>query len=229
VIARLAFVLAVLFACATQAQAAVAVVHVGSATGGVGGSLSASLSGAPTNRNIVTASGFIGVVSRTVEDSNAVALTVHASTLTVTNFSDYAVIGGPTATYTATASAVIDLGLIELSGATLASSTYCNANSATCSVTGLAGDIIVCDAYSTDTTLTISNAGSITYVFQDATNSVAMGYATSTGGVSVCGGTGSVIVISGADYTAGVGGYFGAPGMTGYRGDPVFEQALALL
>ena len=233
-------------ACVAPAWAAPARVQINGACGATSG---CTLTGAPTNGNIVAwiIPNTAAVGSITVKDSNGLSLTEHqpagncvtGNTICVAIF-DYVVSGSPTSNYQFTGITAYDLTCggsaqgVEVSGAVLGSAMYAanNTTSGTSLVatlpgvanTDFQGSGLFCVA-ATSPSMTISNGSNVTWLSVDSKTALATSTASSTA-------TGSAVSLSSAvvayvDYPALGGG--GSSPATQWIGayDPVFELMLA--
>ncbi len=176
-----------------------------------------ALATTPTNGYVVAGilTGSTALTSVTIKDSNSVTLG-NAQLDSTVYMANYVVSGSPTINYSFAATGTcVTQGLVEMSGAQFGSSS--GSTSGTSSVTGVAGDIIVCAVKGTTTlgnlTTTITNAGTVT-TLNTAATTYATGYATSTGGSSTCSasGTGATITATAVqDFTAASSTTTGCP------------------
>lgn len=236
---KLFLTLALLVSMRLSAVAAPAIVHSG---GGANIGLTVSLSGAPTNGNIVwgaeTSNTTLSAV--TMKDSNAVALTAQTSFGTTSSATSwrYAVLGSPTAAYTVSATgAQSSLGVLEISGSSLLTAQHTGATgSATTtlalpSLTVKTGDIVTCAIQvASSVTPSISfNSGTATVLVTGGR--FAISYTTALANIpEVCSASsGSSMGVFGA-----VVDVFSAPPVvtfpgSGMVGDMIFEQLVKLL
>jgi hypothetical protein len=193
-------------ACGPVRLAVAAPTPIQSAAGTAGstGANTATYPSSPTNGYIETAAIFsrnaTGLGPGGVTDSNSVGLTLESSndiTLLVGIYIyAYAATGSPTGAYACAvggnASSCSQVGLLELSGTSLAKITYstCGAitsSTATCTISTTNGDIVLCvlNVQTTAGTLSISNAGSTTVAYVSGVNGRAV-FATANSTSSVC-------------------------------------------